>query len=542
MLRFRSRGERVPAPPAFEAAALDIHDPSFATIAAANDLGLDVPASADSAASGHRVRDIYLNDPELQKIYPLGLLPLGQLHFLGWLTRHGRADQRLTDAEIHAFLRESAENEPRSLCLTYLLQPSWQENFPFALTARGWSEFRDWITATYGDWLRQPLPADLPAIFSGTDRSPSPAGAAIEGVNILSHFCNPSGIQQAALWTKTALERAGLRTSCRDVPVPRRIVPVDREEWLGLEIFPVTILTHAATPYFESGYQRSGLLPRENAYRIAYWAWELETIPDEWVEAAELVDEIWSPTEFVAAAMRSRMPRPVYQMLPGVEVGEVTQIDRSSLKIPEDHFVFLFMFDLHSQVHRKNPAGLIRAFQRAFRKDDAATLLIKTTGGDIFGADLAQVQAAAAGTHNIVVLDELMPRAAAFGLIAMSDCFVSLHRSEGFGLGLAEAMLLGKPVIATGYSGNLAFMDRDNSILVDYKIVDIAEDRPLYTKGNFWAEPSIEHAAASMRHVYEHRDEAKARALRAQPAIQQTLSLEAAGRRMVDRLKQIPAR
>jgi hypothetical protein len=123
MLRFRPRGERASSPPTFEAAPLDIRDPSFVAIAAANDLRIDGPASPGSATTGHRVRDIYVNDPELQRIYPLGLLPLGQLHFLGWLTRHGRMDQRLTDVEIRAFLRESAENEPRALGLTYLLQP-----------------------------------------------------------------------------------------------------------------------------------------------------------------------------------------------------------------------------------------------------------------------------------------------------------------------------------------------------------------------------------------------------------------------------------
>ena len=134
MLRFRARGERASSPPAFEAAPLDIRDPSFAALAG---LSGDISGST----SGQRVRDIYLNDPELQKLYPLGLLPLGQLHFLGWLTKHGRADQRLTDAEIHAFLRESAEEESRAFGLTYLLQPAWQEYFPFAVTDRGWSEF-----------------------------------------------------------------------------------------------------------------------------------------------------------------------------------------------------------------------------------------------------------------------------------------------------------------------------------------------------------------------------------------------------------------
>lgn len=357
---------------------------------------------------------------------------------------------------------------------------------------------------------------------------------------MLSHFCNPSGLQQAALWTKEALERKGVRTSCRDVPVPRRVLARDRDEWLGLEIFPITILNHGGIPYFLSGYERSGLFRREGVFRVAYWSWELETVPDEWLKAAELVDEIWSPTEFVVKAMRSRISRPVYDMLPGVEIGEVEPISRSSLGIPEHHLVFLFVFDLHSQLHRKNPIGVLRAFQNAFREDDAVTLVIKATGGDIFSDDLALLRATVSG-KNIILLEDLLPRARAYGLIAMSDCFVSLHRSEGFGLGLAEAMLMGKPVIATGYSGNLAFMNRDNSVLVDYKIVDIAEDRPLYTKGNFWADPSIEHAAACMRQVYEHRDEARERAVRVQPEVQRLLSLATAGQRMHERLTQIQA-
>ena len=331
-----------------------------------------------------------------------------------------------------------------------------------------------------------------------------------------------------------------MRTSCRDVPVPRRVVPSDREKWLGLEVYPITILTQAATPYFESGYDRSGLLPREDGYRIAYWNWELETVPGEWVKVAELVDEIWSPTRFVADAMRARMPCPVHHILPGVEVGPVEQVTRASLNIPEDHFVFLFMFDLHSQLHRKNPGAVFRAFQSAFRENDKATLLIKTTGGDIHSADLDLVRKTIRGP-NVILLDKLMTRAQAYGLIGMADCFVSLHRSEGFGLGLAEAMLMGKPVIATGYSGNMDFMNRENSLLVDYEMVEINEDRPIYTRGNFWAEPSIKQAAAYMRQVFENADAAAARAERVQPEIQRLLSLEAAGERMRKRLEQILA-
>jgi glycosyltransferase involved in cell wall biosynthesis len=557
MQPFRSRDERAPAPSIFEAAPLNIYDSSFAAIAAANQLELRSPilkylrrsarlVDGGSGGPGQRVRDVYLNDPALQQIYPLGLVPFGQMHFLGWLSTHGRKDQQLTDEEILSFLCESAENELGGLSLIYLLQPSWQKHFPFALTSRGWEEFRQWINATYGPVLRQPLPPSLPAFLSMreqpfTERAEHQkfaGGVAVDGVNILSHFCNPSGIQQAALWTKAALERVGLATSCRDVPVPRRVVPGNREQWLGIEVFPTTIMNQAGQPYFISGHERSGLYRRDGVYRIAYWNWELETIPDDWLEAADLVNEIWSPTEFVARAMRSRMPRPVYKMLPGVEVGPMEAVPRASLNIPQNHFVFLFMFDLHSQTHRKNPAGVFRAFREAFREDDRATLVIKTTGGDIHFTDLGQLRETIHGP-NVILLDELMTRAQAYGLIAMCDCFVSLHRSEGFGLGLAEAMLLAKPVIATGYSGNLDFMNRDNSLLVDYEMVEIEEDRPIYTRGNMWAEPSIEQAAAYMREVYEHRDEARTRAQRSQAETQSLLSLEAAGKRMRARLDQI---
>jgi glycosyltransferase involved in cell wall biosynthesis len=609
MFRFRSRSARALPPAAFEAAPLDIWESAFPSIAAPLQLELpplsaQQPESSEAQAAafllallrensalrrrfpralsegehgrfgrwlqergekemglspvalkkirgalrrrpGQRVYHIYLNDPELQKLYPLGLLPLGQLHFLQWLARYGRRDQGLRDEEILWFLHESAEDQARGWCLTYLLQPPWQEHFPRALTPRGWREFRRWIGSSYGEHLKKTLPASVPPILSKADqrsleRSMQPGAGPLEGVNVMSHFCNPSGIQQAALWTKAALERAGLRTSCRDVPVARRVLPRDRAEWLGLELFPITILTHAATPYFLSGYERSGLFRREGVYRIAYWAWELETVPDEWVEVAQAVDEIWSPTEFVAQAMRARMPRPVYHMLPGVEVGSVEPVSRAALNIPADHFVFLFAFDLHSQIHRKNPLGLIRAFQTAFRADDAVTLVIKASGGDIHMDDLALLEEAARG-ENIVLVHELVSRARAYGFIAMADCFVSLHRSEGFGLGLAEAMLLGKPVIATGYSGNLAFMSRENSLLVDYEIVGIDEDRPLYTKGNFWADPSIEHAAACMRQVYEHGAEARERAARAQPGVQRLLCIETAGQRMRERLTRIQA-
>jgi glycosyltransferase involved in cell wall biosynthesis len=225
-------------------------------------------------------------------------------------------------------------------------------------------------------------------------------------------------------------------------------------------------------------------------------------------------------------------------MLPGVETGAMEPVKKEDLGSAGGRFVFLFMFDLHSQIHRKNPGAVVAAFRRAFDASEPVTLVIKATGGDIFKDDF-EVLEEICRAENVVLIHEVMSRARAYGMVAMCDCFVSLHRSEGFGLGLAEAMLLGKPVIATGYSGNLAFMNHENSMLVDYEMVEITEDRPVYTKGNRWAEPSVEHAAQLMREVFDDREAAFAKARRVQPEIADLLSLEAAGRRMRDRLEQI---
>ena len=479
---------------------------------------------------GRRIYDVYLQDRELQRLFPLGLTPVGQRNFLGWLMTFGRTDQNVQDHEVLWFLHECAEAVGEGIALSYRVNPSWQELFPDALTPNGWRPFIRKLESLYPDlhkWQRQ--------LRNASDTVPRPA---VGGVNILSHFCYPSGIQQAAVWTREAIERAGLTTSCRDVPAGIKTTLLPRIDWLGLEAYPVTIITVAPTPYFATAYERSGWFRKAGVYRIAYWAWELETIPEEWVAMLPLVDEIWAPTEFVARAMRTRMTVPVHRMLPGVEVGEFTPVSKSELGIPDDHFVFLFMFDMYSDAARKNPLAVIRAFCLAFSSTEKAILVIKTTSGspDPIAAERLE---AAASTAGVVLLRETLPRAKAYGLIEMCDCFVSLHRSEGFGLGLAEAMLFGKPVIATGYSGNLDFMTEHNSLLVDYKLVPTRDSGPLYTSESVWAEPSEQHAAAQMRRLFDDRVEAAAIGARAQAELRETLSLRAGGERMRERLRQI---
>jgi glycosyltransferase involved in cell wall biosynthesis len=187
-------------------------------------------------------------------------------------------------------------------------------------------------------------------------------------------------------------------------------------------------------------------------------------------------------------------------------------------------------------MERKNPLGLVEAFRRAFRNDDRVQLCIKVSRGEFHPENLAKLNAACK-IVNGVVLNHVLPRGDVLALLANADCYASLHRAEGLGLGLAESMLLGTPVVATRYSGNLDFMDGSTAKLVDCREVEIV-DTPPYPAGSHWAEPDVDHAAACLRDLFERRDEAAAMADRGRDAVQRILSVKAAGARMAQRLRE----
>ena len=187
---------------------------------------------------------------------------------------------------------------------------------------------------------------------------------------------------------------------------------------------------------------------------------------------------------------------------------------------------------------RKNPLGLIKAFRRAFRRKDKVSLVIKVAHAHQFPQDAARLRAAARQA-GVILFEQSLSRADLNGLIQTCDCYVSLHRSEGFGLTMAEAMLFARPVIGTAYSGNLEFMDRSNSILIDHKLVPVGREIGPIPKDYLWAQPSIDMAAEAMRWVYEHPTEASDLGQRAKQSAEETLSMLAAGRRFARRLEEI---
>ena len=272
-------------------------------------------------------------------------------------------------------------------------------------------------------------------------------------------------------------------------------------------------------------------------HNIGLWYWEQERFPVRWHSAFDYYDEIWVPSEFTRQSIAAVSPIPVRRITYPFYLNEAEAIpDRKRLDLPEDAFVFLFNFDFLSTTHRKNPAGVIDAFQHTFRKDDNAVLVMKSINWehDRVGREALGRQAAGA---SILFLDSHVPGAEVNALFASADCYVSLHRSEGLGLGMAQAMYLGKPVIGTGYSGNLEFMNAGNSLLVNFTMTELEEDSGPYERGTHWAAPDVEHAASLMRWVYEHREESRALGARGAAEIRISLNPATTAREILERVQ-----
>lgn len=240
-----------------------------------------------------------------------------------------------------------------------------------------------------------------------------------------------------------------------------------------------------------------------NRFTVGIWAWETPVFPREWTDRFDLVDEIWVGGSYMARGISMASPVPVLVMPHVVEAPDVPA-DRSRFRLEPDEFIFLFSFDFHSSPLRKNPQAVISAFKKAFDPREPARLVIKSINGASRPDKLRELKEACGG-HRVTFMDQVLTGEDRSRLLASSDCFVSLHRAEGFGLGIAEAMAGGKPVIATGWSGNMDFMNQGNSFPVKFSLAPLEEDDPPYRKGPLWAVPDIDDAAARMRLVYDDR-------------------------------------
>ena len=274
-------------------------------------------------------------------------------------------------------------------------------------------------------------------------------------------------------------------------------------------------------------------------HTAGYWFWEVEQFPDAMRPAFDVVDEVWTATDFIAGAVRSMNARPVFTIPLPVPVPQYSpHITRATLGLP-DRFIFLLVFDFLSIVERKNPRGLIDAFTRAFAPEEGPLLVLKSINGDLRLAELERLRAAVGNRRDVRIVDTYYSDEEKNALLGACDCYVSLHRSEGLGLTMAEAMALGKPVVATGYSGNLHFMTPENSYMVDYVRTPVPPGCDPYPTSASWADPNLDQAAAYLREVVERPEQAARRARQGQQDVLERHNRQASARAIFARVEAI---
>jgi glycosyltransferase involved in cell wall biosynthesis len=352
----------------------------------------------------------------------------------------------------------------------------------------------------------------LPAVqHSGRTPGANLSGVDVPGVNVFGDWAATTGLAQAARRLTIAISEAGFGLCLGTVAsgAPRdesrvadslREIPDDRKYAIDLWMLNVNEFPNIGEELLRP--------PGRKTYAIGVWYWELTTFPDSLTAQMERVDEIWVATTFVQSSFESATDRPVRVVPAIVPDLHGSGRTRTDFGLRDDELIFLFSFDVHSMVARKNPGAVIEAFSRAFGSPNRSgtRLVIKVLNLDRHAHVASWLREAVASVAGVLIEDDLRHEELV-DLFMCADSYVSLHRSEGFGFGIAEAMALGKPVIATAYSGNTDFATAANSCQVGYRLREITNEDYLYDEGasevyrigSTWAEPDIAQAARWMR-------------------------------------------
>jgi glycosyltransferase involved in cell wall biosynthesis len=325
-------------------------------------------------------------------------------------------------------------------------------------------------------------------------------------INLIGYATAQLGIGEDVRMLYRALQRSGYRVNLLDIS--DEILSDKNDQGLsgalgktafldGISIFCCT------APECERLLLRFGLAFFERNYCIGYFPWELTKWPSSWSVAERLVDRIWVSTSFIRDAFLPSLTKPVVRIPLVVEYDDLPAGNRKAFDIDEQAFVCLFIFDSLSYMARKNPIGHVRAFKQAFQNTENACLLIKTMNRDKTEAPIWQALVAEiAGDNRIRLINETMDKTTLLSLYGSVDVYLSLHRSEGFGRTIAEAMLYGKPVVVSAYSGNLDFCDADNACLVPGQLVAVGKDEYPWSEGTVWFDPDVSAAAGYLRQLF----------------------------------------
>jgi glycosyltransferase involved in cell wall biosynthesis len=385
------------------------------------------------------------------------------------------------------------------------------------------------------DW-QQPMAslASVKVVHEGAQ-----SGTSVRGINLYGYLSRWLGLGECARLYANAMLASGYPVALHDVDID---IPHARlDQTLASHMGAVSSFTRdlifVNPDHWEDTLLSIGNPKGRERYVIGYWFWELENFPEDWCRAIDQVDEIMVSSAFVEQAVRRVCSKPVTRVPLPLVLGSDSGLQRRHFGLREGDYVFFCSFDFNSTVFRKNPHAVIAAFRHAFPSgDEKVTLLIKSSNGDRHAESLMQLLDVAAHDRRILVRDDMLERHDLQALHRCIDVYVSLHRCEGFGLGMAEAMCIGKPVVATAYSGNMEFMTTANSCLVDYRMIAVRHGEYPHAEGQQWADPDPRHAARHMRSLYQDRELASCLGAQAARDMARNFSVEACMNVLAQRL------
>jgi glycosyltransferase involved in cell wall biosynthesis len=362
------------------------------------------------------------------------------------------------------------------------------------------------------------------------------------GMNIVGFLTADLGIGESARCMVRAADAASipvslvpLKLNCRnrlgDMTYERRLQEFNS---YGANIF------HIDPPVARDIDHHHGPGFRKDKYNIGYLAWELAEFPEAWMPSLDYFDEIWCPSNLSRDSVALKALYPVLTMAHSIGFERPAAgmpALRARFGLPLGRFLFLCLFDLNSYTARKNPRGVIEAFRRSGLAGARASLVIKVQNADANPSDFSALTEAVRDLPGTVVISETLSRADVYALEAACDSFVSLHRSEGFGLAVAECMYLGKPVISTNWSATAEYLDHENGYPARYSLVELTESHGPYSKGSSWAEPDVGHASELMQRIVADPAEAARIGAAARRTIEERFSPAVIGARYKRRLE-----
>lgn len=488
---------------------------------------------------------LHRSRPDLVRIFPD---PDGRdlADFSSWLEGFGRHELRLDDAFLRHIQRDSKATRFTIGGVKRRLRNRLKRAYhsETAISARRLLKHTlgHQRTAALRGRLRPPEASAGVAPRFGVARLALPPQIVRRGINVVGYLDAETGMGQAARALVRALATTDVPISLHNLDLGVIARRGDAELAGAASDFPYDVNLFVVNA--DQVPAVFGLLGDDvfgNRANIGFWLWELEDFPDRWLPAFDVMHEVWTPSTFCLDALAASAPLPVRRVpLPVGRPAGVTA-DRARFGLPGDRFLVLYSFNFLSYAERKNPLGTIAAFRRAFGPDDAVTLVLKTAQSDFAPAAKSALEAAI-GDASVILLDRYLDRADTDALMASVDAYVSLHRSEGFGLTVAEAMVAGKPVVATPYGGVTDFFDLRSGFPVAFRRVTLARDHGPYPAGSHWAEPDADDAAAQLRRLLDEPQEAAKRAAHASEVVAQQLSHARVGALLASRFDHLVER